>query len=176
MARDYAKKQKVGSPNSTSKHQRFMPWIALIIVVGILGFYTTYHRALKDQSPVKQGKNQTAPISPQFDFYSMLPKMEVQVPSNTGIPTKNAHTTAATTGPYIIQVASFHNASAADPMKANLTLSGFDVHMVSTKNQGVTWNRLYLGPYANLSDAEKSLQRLQKSQHINGIILAQSKG
>src|SRR3569833_2499217 len=73
-----------------------------------------------DKAPGKPSEKKDA-TKPSFDFYTILPEMEVVVPEAQ----KNARPSAKP-GVYLLQVASFLNFADADGIKARLALLGVE--------------------------------------------------
>nr|VFJ49207.1 MAG: Cell division protein FtsN [Candidatus Kentron sp. FM]VFJ70575.1 MAG: Cell division protein FtsN [Candidatus Kentron sp. FM]VFK11356.1 MAG: Cell division protein FtsN [Candidatus Kentron sp. FM] len=122
---------------------------------------------------------------PRFEFYTILPEREIQVPEHElhaqeRAPKKaeksaSASASAASAAPasaptssvggsYILQVGSFRHLGDADKLKAGLVIKGFDVEIqtVSTNNNDV-WYRVRLGPYEDLGAVHRIRTELQKS-------------
>ncbi|MFA9461300.1 SPOR domain-containing protein [Thiohalorhabdus methylotrophus] len=121
-----------------------------------------------------------------YRFYTLLPKMEVEVPEppapeasekkpptqqrrRPSQPSENAESEPVPDGPpavsedgaYLVQVASFRDAEAAESLKARLALKSLKAEVVRADldAQG-TWYRVRLGPYAERSAAETVRRRL----------------
>lgn len=98
-----------------------------------------------------------------YDFYSVLPEMEVVIP-DAEISAKaraEAQLPASTTTPavsansrYLLQAGSYPSAKAADEVKAKLAILGFIAQVTPVTINGKTWNRVRLGPYASASELE----------------------
>ena len=98
-----------------------------------------------------------------YDFYSVLPEMEVVIP-DAEISAKaraEAQLPASTTTPavsansrYLLQAGSYPSAKAADEVKAKLAILGFVAQVTLVTINGKTWNRVRLGPYASASELE----------------------
>ena len=98
-----------------------------------------------------------------YDFYSVLPEMEVVIP-DAEISAKaraEAQLPASTTTPavsansrYLLQAGSYPSAKAADEVKAKLAILGFVAQVTPVTINGKTWNRVRLGPYASASELE----------------------
>ena len=98
-----------------------------------------------------------------YDFYSVLPEMEVVIP-DAEISAKaraEAQLPASTTAPpvsansrYLLQAGSYPSAKAADEVKAKLAILGFVAQVTPVTINGKTWNRVRLGPYASASELE----------------------
>jgi cell division protein FtsN len=98
-----------------------------------------------------------------YDFYSVLPEMEVVIP-DAEISAKaraeaarpqDATSPAASTGArYLLQAGSYPSAKGADEVKAKLAILGFVAQVYPVTINGKTWNRVRLGPYASASELE----------------------
>ncbi|MGB3048311.1 SPOR domain-containing protein [Dokdonella sp.] len=98
-----------------------------------------------------------------YDFYSVLPEMEVVIP-DAEISAKaraEAQLPASTTTPavsansrYLLQAGSYPSAKAAHEVKAKLAILGFVAQVTPVTINGKTWNRVRLGPYASASELE----------------------
>ena len=130
-----------------------------------------------------------APPKKSFDFYSVLPEMEVVIPdaelsakaraeqqrqqaAMAQSQTANANTTAPAPaapseggGRYVLLAGSYGDPKAADEAKAKLAMLGVVAKVQSITINGKTWNRVMVGPYANASDTETA----KKSLADNGV-------
>lgn len=115
----------------------------------------------------------TGKDKPRFDFYTILPDMEVQVPDQAldkpaakgSTPTLDSHAT------YVLQVGAFRNRADAESLKARLALT----HGIQTSVQSVTvgeqiWHRVRLGPFKSLSTLNDARARL-KHDKVHAIVL-----
>jgi hypothetical protein len=122
----------------------------------------------------KEKKATITPPEPRFDFYNLLPEMEVIVPESEikkprakpAAPDSSAASTSAETiaGTYYLQVGSFKNAEQADNLKAKLAFSGFEtvIHKATLEISGKseTYHRVRVGPFSNLDAANRSREKL----------------
>ncbi|MFZ5593445.1 MAG: SPOR domain-containing protein [Pseudomonadota bacterium] len=102
---------------------------------------------------------------PRFDFYTILPEMEVIIPD------KEVKNRAAPKDPaesYFLQAGSFRNLADADALKANLALLGVEAKIQSVSAGGDTWHRVRLGPYSDLNQLDQVRARLRQN-NINAI-------
>lgn len=99
---------------------------------------------------------------PKYDFYSVLPEMEVVIPEAEV--TAEAARTPSPAAPgmrYLLQTGSFRAAGDADAMKARLALLGLRAQVVPVNINDARWHRVRLGPYASareLDDARRELE------------------
>jgi cell division protein FtsN len=125
-----------------------------------------------------------------YDFYSVLPEMEVVIPDaelsakaraeqqrQQGTPsTPDAATpdaTATSTVRYLLQAGSYPEGKAAEEVKAKLALLGFVARVQPVNINGKTWHRVRVGPYTNASDVETA-KRALADNGINAIALKDS--
>ncbi len=133
---------------------------------------------IKQQSKKKDTEKKHTPAEKKeqkFNFYTILPELEVLIPENETRPpeTKNtSHTSSArqpdSTKQYILQVGSFQNLNDAEKLKANLALLGVSAeiqHVTVNKQQ---WHRVRSGPYRNKKQLYKDQNLLNKND-IHGI-------
>jgi cell division protein FtsN len=132
------------------------------------------------------------PVAPKktFDFYSVLPEMEVVIPdaelsakaraeqqrqqaaaaqaqagTNGNAATAPAATTAGVApaeagARYVLLAGSYAEPKAADEAKAKLALLGIVAKVQSITINGKTWNRVMVGPYSNASETETAKKTL----------------
>lgn len=115
----------------------------------------------------KDEGNETAEADkPRFDFYTILPEMEVVVPE-----AQKGNRAADKPGVYLLQVGSFRSFTEADALKAQLALLGVEskIETVGGKDQEV-WHRVRVGPYSDAREINKIRTRLLNN-NINAIML-----
>ena len=90
---------------------------------------------------------------PKFDFYKILPEMEVPVPQWALSGDDDDDEPGLAPGTYVLQVGSFKRFEDADRAKARLALRGISarVQRVVINGQAV-WFRVHVGPYSDVSD------------------------
>lgn len=124
----------------------------------------------KPAQTVQQGnKNAVKPAAstppkPRFDFYTILPEMEVIVPAKEA----QNRTPPNTPGAYFLQAGSFKNMTDADALKANLALLGIEAKIESVTVENDTWYRVRLGPYQDMEQLNKMLAQLRQN-NINAL-------
>ena len=113
-----------------------------------------------------------APKKPRYDFFTVLPEMEVVVPeqelSRRAEPSPNATNNRPES--YILQAGSFRNAAEAEQMKARLALLGSvaKVHTVTVNQQ--TWHRVRIGPFQGARKTDK-MRRLLGENKIDTLVM-----
>ncbi len=126
----------------------------------------------------------TAKKEPKFNFYTILPELEVLIPESetrppppasksksTGTSTSKNKTSAPqhkTKKQYILQVGSFQNLNDAKKLKANLAFLGLeaDIQHVTVNKQA--WHRVRTGPYRDKKQLYQK-QNLLKQNDIPAI-------
>jgi hypothetical protein len=113
------------------------------------------------------------PPKPRFDFYNMLPEMEVVVPDDEledepATAVRPASTPAAT---YLVQVGSFRRTEDAERLKAQLALLGIEAKVVKAKISAQdTRFRVRSGPYAGKEALNSARARLANNG-FTGIVI-----
>ncbi|WP_316367536.1 SPOR domain-containing protein [Candidatus Thiodiazotropha sp. CDECU1] len=118
---------------------------------------------------------------PTFEFYTILPEMEVVIPdeeivtpegvSDRKIPKEAATPSKRESGSYILQMGSFRKHQDADRRKAKLALIGIEaeIQKVSINNRD-TYHRVRSGPYRSQSRLN-AVRRLAKDNNINSLVI-----
>ena len=127
--------------------------------------------AMRERQP--KAERPLAEPKPRFEFYHLLPEMEVAVPEHeldapapapaprveTGAPVTDS--SPGGTG-YVIQVGSFRQAAEAERLRASLALQGIEARVQSVAIDGrETWHRVRLGPFADVGAVNAMRRRLQ---------------
>ncbi len=151
--------------------------------------------APKESEPaVADEAKKPAPPKKSYDFYSVLPEMEVVIPdaelsakaraeqqrqqqaaatpSSTTTPPEPA-TPAAGGQRYLLQAGSYPDAKSAEEAKAKLAMLGFVARVQPVTINGKTWHRVRVGPYASASDVETAKKSLAENG-VNAIALKDS--
>ena len=109
------------------------------------------------------------PKKSRYDFFTVLPEMEVVVPEQE-LAKKSQPREAATVQPadkdsYLLQVGSFRTKSDAEQMKARLALLGITTRIQTVKVNDATWHRVRVGPVSGARQADA----MRKQLADNGI-------
>lgn len=203
------RKQATRTGTSTAAWPAWV-WLALGVLLG-LGFATLmllqgWAPTLRKSNSPQPNPQATAPKAsepavaddskkPQpkknYEFYSVLPEMEVvipdtelsakaraeqqrqqaaaQNPATAGTPPPEP-AVAATGARYVLQAGSYPDPKAAEELKAKLALSGFVARVQSVNVNGKTWHRVRVGPYGSASDVETAKAALSEAG-VNAIAL-----
>lgn len=110
---------------------------------------------------------------PKFNFYTILPELEVLIPESETRPpeikNKTGKTkTSKTTKQYVLQVGSFQNLSDAEKLKANLAFLGVAANIQHVTINRQAWHRVRTGPYRNKHQLYNN-QKLLKRNNIPAI-------
>ncbi|MET0008901.1 MAG: SPOR domain-containing protein [Candidatus Thiodiazotropha sp. 6PLUC9] len=132
----------------------------------------------------KQTRQEQPPApKPNFEFYTILPEMEVVIPDEEIVtpepsptqrkPKAQQEQRAATQakGSYILQMGSFRKYQDADRLKARLALMGIEaeIQKVSINNRD-TYHRVRSGPYRSQSQLN-SARSLAKKNGITSLVI-----
>ncbi|HED40229.1 MAG TPA: hypothetical protein ENJ13_07330 [Chromatiales bacterium] len=104
-----------------------------------------------------------APEKSRFDFYTLLPEMEIFIPE----PDEEAALRMPKLkkpGTYVLQVGSFRHYADADALKAQLALKGFEssIQTVTIDNNN-TWHRVRIGPIKEMKVLNRTRSQLRKN-------------
>ncbi len=107
----------------------------------------------------------------KFDFYKILPEIEVKVPDWEISSPPGKPNSEFKRGTYVLQVGSFKQFQDADRAKAQLALRGIraKIHRVVINGQDV-WHRVHVGPFTDLKSIQAMRARLIESGN-NYILL-----
>jgi cell division protein FtsN len=112
----------------------------------------------------------------KFNFYTILPELEVLIPESETRPpeVKNKTTTTTTSDSsntakqYVLQVGSFQNLNDAEKLKANLAFLGLEANIQRVTVNKQAWHRVRTGPYRDRQQLYKN-QKLLKQNDIDSI-------
>lgn len=118
---------------------------------------------------------------PKFNFYTLLPELEVLIPeieirppgstSSSASKSNSSSGTSAKTAAnkqYILQVGSFQNLIDAEKLKANLAFLGLEANIQHVTVNNQAWHRVRTGPYQSKQQLYKSQKQLNQN-NINSI-------
>jgi cell division protein FtsN len=130
--------------------------------------------ASKEKQVADAGEDKKAK-KPRFDFYNLLPEMEVFIPDKEMAKEREKANGDDDNSVYYLQVASFQHFKDADKLRAQLALINMEsqiqrVTVDGSSNDKQTWYRVRLGPYKSAREADKFRNRLRE-QSLNPVIL-----
>lgn len=163
------------------------------LVVGLLVAFLVYlqmrpQQTVKHEGPValevpreqasrEARKKTTAPVppppKPRFDFYNLLPEMEVIVPDEDiqGTPMPEGVKQVEKPGTYLLQAGSFRNRQQADQLRAKLALLGLETNIQTVSvDSRQAWHRVRVGPFNNLPDLNEA-RALLKKNGVDAILI-----
>jgi cell division protein FtsN len=116
------------------------------------------------------------PKKPRYDFFTVLPEMEVVVPEQEL--SRKADKTEPATNPsiataqdqYILQAGSFRNATDAEQMKARLAMLGSMATVQKVTVNGQSWHRVRIGPFQGARKADE-IRRLLADNKIDTLVM-----
>lgn len=159
--------------------KKSLPWGPMLLSFAV-GVFVMFLLHLKDNiDPEQHGKTtaktekKSKAIEPTFDFYTLLPEMEVIVDNekqtNKTIvtsPPQQQETTTKTTEKvsYMLQVGSFKKLADADARRAKLAFLGIEskVQTVTIDNKD-TFHRVMVGPVIDRRKADAVQKQLQQN-------------
>jgi len=113
------------------------------------------------------------PKKPRYDFFTVLPEMEVVVPdqelSRKAKPAPDA-IAGSTRDSYILQVGSFQNSADAEQMKAKLALLGSVANIQTVTVNAQTWHRVRIGPFKGARKADE-MRRMLSDNQIDTLVM-----
>jgi cell division protein FtsN len=143
--------------------------LGLIVALGVYlrvpptGEPATVTRPVATTSPRATSSRQTATAPREenrFEFYEILPQLEVAVPeSNEPAARPARQRPAAAPGSYLVQAGSFSAAGDADRLQASLALLGFESHVQRVLIDDAVFNRVRIGPIDDLDAAHTAATR-----------------
>jgi cell division protein FtsN len=109
---------------------------------------------------------------PRFDFYTELTKNNTEIiPNNSTQAQPDLKNPIKTINGYLLQIGSYKKNSAADGLKAKLTLNGFDAKIERVKLlDGELRYRLMLGPFKTEKQA-KAMQQQLKFLDVDSLLV-----
>lgn len=131
---------------------------------------------VKKKARQQQSQEKSA-SKPRFDFYTILPEMEVVVPDpepepklkpagSAEVPSSRKTSSAS----YMLQMGSFRKYSDADRLKASLALVGLEAEIQRVNiNGGDIYHRVRSGPYAR--EQVNALRARLKANKINSLVI-----
>ncbi|WP_455199560.1 SPOR domain-containing protein [Kaarinaea lacus] len=184
MAKDYKHTAKTKS----KKSQSASCWGAMFTGLA-LGLFVAFLVYVREHAPETAVDGKAAPVvdkgspaeskdkketnqaqTPRFDFYNLLPEMEVFIPDQE-IAAEREKTASDQDVIYYLQVGSFRHFEDADRLRAQLALLSLESHTQRVTIDGKqTWHRVRVGPFTSAREMGKVRVRLQ-DQSMNPIVL-----
>ena len=109
------------------------------------------------------------PKKPRYDFFTVLPEMEVVVPDQE-LSRKAEPPPGSAQDSYILQAGSFQSAADAEQMKARLALLGSMANVQTVTVNGQTWHRVRIGPFKGARKADE-MRRMLSDNQIDTLVM-----
>lgn len=173
-----------------SAEKKSLPWGPMLLSFAV-GVFVMFLLHLKDNVDPDQGtkaiksEKKSSAIEPTFDFYTLLPEMEVIVEYDkqntktivTSPPqpaTSNIETIEKVS--FLVQVGSFKKLSDADAFRAKLAFLGIEskVQTVTIDNKD-TWHRVQVGPVMGREKAD-AIQKQLRQNDIDSLLMRAKHG
>lgn len=133
----------------------------------------------REREPVAQEPTTRTP-KPTYDFYTVLPEKEVELPGEsaqaaatnappTALPTPpdtaaaSPEAATAPSGGLQLQAGAFSNAGDAEALRARLALVGQTARIETVQAEGRTLHRVRLGPYADAAARDAARETLAQA-------------
>jgi cell division protein FtsN len=129
--------------------------------------------------PAARSSEEVAPADPadsrsKYDFFTVLPEMEVYVPEQElSQKSRSQEGLSAEVGAgdsYLLQVGSFRDMDDAEQRKANLALLGIVSRIQTVTVNDATWHRVRVGPVSGARQAE-DMRRQLADNGIESMVL-----
>lgn len=120
--------------------------------------------------PVGDNNQEKKPVKePRFDFYTILPELEVFIPESEisqpappDKPAPQSRPATETHKQYLLQAGSFRSREDADRLKASLALLGVQSSIQSVSINNESWHRVRIGPFSNTERLHDTLDVLKQ--------------
>lgn len=160
--KDYANK-----PKPPAKSFKKLTLVAIFIISAALVPFALFYFKIPVHFKLP-ALRKTAQTETHFDFYTLLPNMEVNVSDEELKHSKNNPLWQK--GTFMLQLASLRQQSQAIRFRNDLSEAGYTAFIEEIQQENITWYRVLIGPYDNLSSAERDQQKLQE-QHRSCTLL-----
>ena len=174
-----------------------LPGWAMLTIGLIIGLFVAFLVYLDDLDPLTSDEvavedtdelvDSESSDRPRFEFYSILPELEVVVPELSRPeedpdldPAPDAVTPAPEDAPapaeideagrFFLQVGSFQDPDPADQLRAEVALLGLDVEIREVEVNNDDWFRVRVGPFSDVERMEDAQDRL-RSNGIDFLVL-----
>ena len=158
---------------STSRPLPGWVWLLTGLVIGLSATFLPRlnqpdHR---QESPAQDKPETTSTDSSEkrkFDFYTLLPELEVVVNENSRTATSNS--SQNDTGTFVLQVGSFKSHNEADTLKARLALMGVETNIEIVTVNDSKWHRVRVGPSQDKARLHSIQTRLRQDK-MDSVLL-----
>jgi len=177
-----AAKKKTKAPAATPGWVWLLAGLAIGLFIALLVYLKDFSVSKDKAAPVVDRTQSAAPTAqkdapekeaevqkPRFDFYNLLPEMEVLIPDQELAAEREREPAEKVV--YYLQAASFRKFEEADRMRAQLALMNIESQIQRvTVNDTSTWHRVRIGPFKSTRVMGKVRGRL-RAANIDPIVL-----
>jgi len=174
-----APKKKAKAPAPTPGWAWLLAGLAIGLFVALLVYLQDFSATPERTAPVVERSQPAAPAAekaeedtarkPRFDFYNLLPEMEVLIPDQEIAAEREKGPAEKVV--YYLQAASFRKFEEADRLRAQLALMNIESQIQRvTVNDTSTWHRVRIGPFKSARKMDKVRGRL-RAANIDPIVL-----
>lgn len=167
------KKKATRKKSAPKKNIRPLPgwvWMLTGLAIGLSATFLPGLFQAKPKNAIEQ--DQDASVSNRsFDFYTLLPELEVVVDPPSARKKTTVHETPEKhIAMYYLQAGSFKNSDDANMLKAQLALMGVETNVETVNVNNINWHRVRVGPSREL-DQLKSIQKRLRENKIDSMLL-----
>jgi len=182
MARDY---QHRANPKKKLRQPRASrwKWFLFLLLTGLFVAFLIHLSSkntaanIRPSTPPKQEQKKPTTEQPKetskphYEFYSILPEMEVVIPESE-IKTKKFRESIgkAEKGRYALQIGSFREPQKAEKLKAQLALLGVEAKIEKSFVGNTTWNRVKVGPFSKMQQVDRTRKQLLENR-IDSVVV-----
>lgn len=158
---------------TNTKSQPLPGWVWLItgLVIGLSAtfFPSINEKTKQNEVALKEEASITPAAKRTFDFYTLLPELEVVVDGDNAAKS-NTTDQSRPAGEYVLQVGSFKSSEEADSLKAQLALMGVETNIETVKVNTINWHRVRVGPSKDINQLQTTQNRL-RTKNMDSILL-----
>lgn len=147
-------------------------WLLTGLIIGLsVTFLPKLNERKHEPTPAivdKPDTNIESSAKRKFDFYTLLPELEVVVDENS--PSNASNSANNDTGTYVLQVGSFKSDHEADTLKARLALMGVETNIEIVTVNSAKWHRVRVGPSKDKNRLLSTQSRL-RSEKMDSVLL-----
>ena len=164
--------RKKRKPSTSSKPLPGWIWLITGLLIGLSATFlpSINEKSKQKQATVVKEATSIAPVSKRtFDFYTLLPELEVVVDKDSGTANDSSNQQLPA-GEYVLQVGSFKSSEEADSLKAQLALMGVETNIEVVKVNTINWHRVRIGPSKDIDQLQSTQKRL-RLKNMDSILL-----
>ena len=180
MAKDYAAKKNrrknatrfddVNDGNNSFKTMLYSTVFGIVLALVAVYFYQTSNSnepaVVKTETtkpkPSAKSRYQAVPAEEvetnEFEYHEELKKKRIEVDTPPPLPASEENENR-----YIMQCGSFRKISAAETLRAQIGMNGFEARIKTTNEKNGTWHRVQIGPYDSKRKAETDRRQLERN-------------